>query len=150
MLRDAVEQHGVTFIAIDSLNAYLQAMPGEQYLTLQMHELLSYLNQQGVTTLLVLGQHGLIGEVRSDVDLSYLSDTTVLLRFFESSGRLRRAITVIKSRTANHALTIHELQLGHNGVRVGDPLEGFEGVLSGLPSYHGSTPMMASIPHAAE
>ena len=150
MLRDAVEQHGVTFIAIDSLNAYLQAMPGEQYLTLQMHELLSYLNQQGVTTLLVLGQHGLIGEVRSDVDLSYLSDTTVLLRFFESSGRLRRAITVIKSRTANHALTIHELQLGHNGVRVGDPLEGFEGVLTGLPSYHGSTPMMASLPHASE
>lgn len=150
MLRDAVEHHGVSFLAIDSLNAYLQAMPGEQFLTLQMHELLSYLNQQGVTTLLVLGQHGLIGEVRSDVDLSYLSDTTVLLRFFESSGRLRRAITVIKSRTANHALTIHELQLGQDGVRVGEPLEGFEGVLSGLPSYHGSTPMMASHPHAAE
>jgi circadian clock protein KaiC len=150
MLRDAVEQHGVSFLAIDSLNAYLQAMPGEQYLTLQMHELLSYLNQQGVTTLLVLGQHGLIGEVRSDVDLSYLSDTTVLLRFFESSGRLRRAVTVIKSRTAHHAQTIHELQLGPEGVRIGDPLEGFEGVLSGLPSYHGSTPMMAILPHASE
>jgi circadian clock protein KaiC len=144
MLRDAVERHGVSFIVIDSLNAYLQAMPGEQYLVLQMHELLSYLNQQGVTTVLILGQHGLIGEVRSDVDLSYLADTTVLLRFFESSGRLRRAITVIKSRTANHALTIHELQLGPDGVRVGDPLEGFEGVLTGLPSYHGSTPMMAA------
>ena len=150
MLRDAVEHHGVSFIAIDSLNAYLQAMPGEQYLTLQMHELLSYLNQQGVTTLLVLGQHGLIGEVRSDVDLSYLSDTTVLLRFFESSGRLRRAITVIKSRTTSHAQTIHELQLGPEGVRIGEPLEGFEGVLSGLPSYHGSTPMMAFLPHATE
>jgi circadian clock protein KaiC len=148
MLREAVERHGVTFIAIDSLNAYLQAMPGEQYLTLQMHELLSYLNQQGVTTVLVLGQHGLIGEVHSDVDLSYLADTTVLLRFFESNGRLRRAITVIKSRTASHALTIHELQLGHDGVRVGAPLEGFEGVLTGLPSYHGSTPMMASTAHA--
>jgi circadian clock protein KaiC len=149
MLRDAVEQHGVSFIAIDSLNAYLQAMPGEQFLTLQMHELLSYLNQQGVTTLLVLGQHGLIGEVRSDVDLSYLSDTTVLLRFFESNGRLRRAITVIKSRTAHHALTIHELQLGGDGLRVGEPLEGFEGVLGGLPSYRGSTPMMATLPHPA-
>jgi circadian clock protein KaiC len=147
-LRDAVEQHRVTFIVIDSLNAYLQAMPGEQYLTLQMHELLSYLNQQGVTTVLVLGQHGLIGEVHSDVDLSYLADTTVLLRFFESNGRLRRAITVIKSRTANHALTIHELQLGHDGVRVGEPLEGFEGVLTGLPSYHGATPMMVSTAHA--
>jgi circadian clock protein KaiC len=117
-------------------------MPGEHYLTLQMHELLSYLNQQGVTTVLVLGQHGLIGEVRTDVDLSYLSDTTVLLRFFESNGRLRRAVTVIKSRTANHALTIHELRLGADGVQIGAALEGFEGVLTGLPSYRGSTPMM--------
>jgi circadian clock protein KaiC len=150
MLRDAVEQQGVSFIAIDSLNAYLQAMPGEQYLILQMHELLSYLNQQGVTTVLVLGQHGLIGEVRSDVDLSYLADTTVLLRFFESNGRLRRAITVIKSRTANHALTIHELQLGPDGLRIGEPLEGFEGVLTGLPSYHGSTPMMTTAAHATD
>ena len=150
MLRDAVERRGASFIAIDSLNAYLQSMPGEQYLVLQMHELLSYLNQQGVTTLLVLGQHGLIGEVHSDVDLSYLADTTVLLRFFESNGRLRRAITVIKSRTANHALTIHELQLANDGIRIGAPLEGFEGVLTGLPSYHGSTPMMAALPHATE
>jgi circadian clock protein KaiC len=144
MLRDAVEQQGVEFIIIDSLNAYLQAMPGEQFLTLQMHELLSYLNQRGVTTVLVLGQHGLIGEVRTDVDLSYLSDTTVLLRFFESNGRLRRAVTVIKSRTANHALTIHELQLGRDGIEIGRPLEGFEGVLTGLPSYRGATPMMSS------
>ena len=144
MLRDAVEQHDVGFLVIDSLNAYLQAMPGEQFLTLQMHELLSYLNQQGVTTVLVLGQHGLIGEVRTDVDLSYLSDTTVLLRFFESNGRLRRAITVIKSRTASHASTIHELRLGSDGVEIGAPLEGFEGVLTGLPSYHGSTPMMGT------
>jgi circadian clock protein KaiC len=144
MLRNAVEQQGVEFIVIDSLNAYLQAMPGEQFLTLQMHELLSYLNQRGVTTVLVLGQHGLIGEVRTDVDLSYLSDTTVLLRFFESSGRLRRAVTVIKSRTANHALTIHELGLGRDGIEIGPPLEGFEGVLTGLPSYRGATPMMSS------
>ena len=150
MLRDAVEQRGATFIAIDSLNAYLQSMPGEQYLVLQMHELLSYLNQQGVTTVLILGQHGLIGEVHSDVDLSYLADTTVLLRFFESNGRLRRALTVIKSRTANHALSIHELQLTNDGIRIGAPLEGFQGVLTGLPSYHGSTPMMAALPHATE
>lgn len=150
MLRDAVEQHGVSFIAIDSLNAYLQAMPGEQYLTLQMHELLSYLNQQGVTTVLILGQHGLIGEIRSDVDLSYLSDATVLLRFFESAGCLRRAITVIKSRTASHALTIHELLLGADGIRVGEALQDFEGVLGGLPSYRGSTPMMVPTPDAAD
>jgi circadian clock protein KaiC len=150
MLRGAVERDGTSFIAIDSLNAYLQAMPGEQFLTLQMHELLSYLNQQGVTTVLVLGQHGLIGEVRTDVDLSYLSDSTVLLRFFESHGRLRRAITVIKSRTAEHALTIHELQLNADGVRIGDPLIGFEGVLTGLPTYRGSTPMMSTVPDAGE
>ena len=142
MLRDSVERDGVKFIAIDSLNAYLQAMPGEQYLTLQMHELLSYLNLQGVTTVLVLGQHGLVGEVRTDVDLSYLSDTTVLLRFFESNGRLRRAITVIKSRTTAHALTIHELLLSSQGVQIGAPLEGFEGVMSSLPTYRGVTPMM--------
>jgi circadian clock protein KaiC len=141
-LRDAVEKHDVKFITIDSLNAYLQAMPGEQFLTLQMHELLSYLNLQGVTTVLVLGQHGLIGEVRTDVDLSYLSDTTVLLRFFESNGRVRRAITVIKSRTTVHAPTIHELVLSGQGVQVGVPLEGFEGVLSGLPTYRGGTAMM--------
>jgi len=147
MLRDAVEQRSVDFIVIDSLNAYLQAMPGEQYLILQMHELLSYLNQQGVTTLLVLGQHGMIGEVKSDVDMSYLSDGTILMRFFESNGRLRRAITVIKSRAAEHALTIHELQLGRDGIRVGAALEGFDGVLTGLPSYRGTTPMMANLPH---
>jgi len=148
-LRDDVELNGVRFIVIDSLNAYMQAMPGEQYLTLQMHELLSYLNQKGVTTVLVLGQHGLIGEVRTDVDLSYLSDTTVLLRFFESNGRLRRALTVIKSRTATHALTIHELQLGADGIRIGAPLAGFEGVLTGLPTYRGATPMMAADTDAA-
>jgi circadian clock protein KaiC len=141
-LRDAVEVDGAKFITIDSLNAYLQAMPGEQYLTLQMHELLSYLNLRGVTTMLVLGQHGLIGEMRADVDLSYLSDTTVLLRFFESNGRLRRAITVIKSRTTSHALTIHELLLNSQGVQIGTAMEGFEGVLSGLPTYRGVTPMM--------
>lgn len=149
MLRDSVENAGVRFIVIDSLNAYLQAMPGEHFLTLQMHELLSYLNQQGVTTVLVLGQHGLIGEVRSDVDLSYLSDTTVTLRFFESGGRLRRAITVIKNRTSNHALTIHELQLSSHGVEIGDALEGFEGVLTGLPTYRGVTPMLATGPDHA-
>jgi circadian clock protein KaiC len=149
-LRDAVERRGVGFIVIDSLNAYMQAMPGEQYLILQMHELLSYLNQQGVTTVLVLGQHGIVGEIKSDLDMSYLSDSTLLMRFFESNGRLRRALTVIKSRAAQHALTIHELQLNHGGIRVGEPLEGFEGVLTGLPSYRGTTPMMPPPPTHAD
>ena len=144
MLRDAVEIDGAAFIAIDSLNAYLQAMPGEQFLLLQMHELLAYLNQQGVTTALILAEHGVVGEGARDVDLSYLSDAAILLRYFESGGKLRRAITVSKSRTAHHALTIHELQLGPDGVDVGAALEGFEGVLTGLPTYRGSTPMMAA------
>lgn len=144
MLRDAVEADGAKFIAIDSLNAYLQAMPGERFLLLQMHELLAYLNQQGVTTALILGEHGVVGEVSRDVDLSYLSDATVLLRYFESAGALRRAITVSKSRAASHALTIHELMLGAGGIEVGESLEGFDGVLSGLPAYRGPTAMMAA------
>ncbi len=90
MARHAVEERGSAFVVIDSLNAYLHAMPGEEYLILQMHELLSYLNQQGVTTLLVLGQHGVIGEVRTDVDLSYLSDCILLFRFFEARVRSAR------------------------------------------------------------
>jgi circadian clock protein KaiC len=147
MLRCDVEKSNTKFIVIDSLNAYLQSMPGEQYLTLQMHELLTYLNQSGVTTVLVLGQHGFIGEVRADVDLSYLSDSTILLRFFESNGRLHRAVTVIKNRTNDHALTIHELQISSSGIEVGVALEGFEGVLTGLPSYRGSTPMLGSVPN---
>jgi circadian clock protein KaiC len=142
MLRDAVELDGVEFIVIDSLNAYLQAMPGERFLILQMHELLAYLNQMGVTTALILGEHGIVGEVTRDVDLSYISDSTVLLRYFEAAGQLRRAITVSKSRTASHALTIHELMLGQGGVEVGESLQGFDGVLTGLPTYRGPTAMM--------
>lgn len=148
MLRDAVENQGVSFIAIDSLNAYLQSMPGEKFLILQMHELLSYLNNKGITTALVLGQHGMVGEMRSHVDVSYLADATVLLRFFETNGRLHRAITVIKSRTNDHAQTIHELQLNRKGIDVGKALEGFEGVLTGVPHYRGSTPMIAPLDEA--
>lgn len=142
MLRDGVEIDGVEFIVIDSLNAYLQAMPGERFLILQMHELLAYLNQKGVTTTLILGEHGIVGEVTRDIDLSYISDSTVLLRYFEAGGMLRRAITVSKSRTASHALTIHELTLGRGGVQVGESLQGFDGVLTGLPTYRGPTAMM--------
>jgi circadian clock protein KaiC len=143
MLRDAVEKQGVSFVAIDSLNAYLHAMPGEKFLTLQMHELLSYLSLQGVTTVLVLAQHGLLGDIRGDVDVSYLSDATISLRFFEANGRLRRAVAVIKSRTNNHAHSIHELRIGKGGIEIGQPLEGFEGVMTGLPTYRGSTPMLS-------
>jgi circadian clock protein KaiC len=148
MVRHAVELTDVKFLAIDSLNAYLQAMPGEKFLLLQMHELLSFLNQKGVTTVLILGEHGLVGTLQRDVDLSYLSDTTVLMRFFESDGELRRAITITKSRASSHAPTIHELLLHSKGIEIGEPLRGFEGVLTGLPTYRGDTRMMVSPDHA--
>ena len=106
-------------IVIDSLNGYLHAMPNEQYLLLQMHELLSYLSQHGVVTLLILGQHGLVGEVRSDVDLSYLSDTIILMRFFEAAGEVRRILSVVKTRTSAHEPTIREFSLGPDGLTIG-------------------------------
>ncbi|RYY92123.1 MAG: circadian clock protein KaiC, partial [Comamonadaceae bacterium] len=145
MVRDAVETDGATTVVIDSLNAYMQAMPGAKYLLLQMHELLTYLNQQGVVTMLVLGQHGLVGEGRSDVDLSYLSDTIVLFRFFESRGALRKAVSVVKSRTSHHELSIREFRLGYGGVEVGPPLTDFEGVLTGVPSYRGAVPLLGEL-----
>ena len=141
-VRIAVEQHGSAFIVVDSLNAYLHAMPGEQFLILQMHELVTYLNQQGVTTLLVMGQHGIVGEVRSDIDLSYLSDCILLFRFFESQGEVRSAMSVMKSRVNAHERTIREFRLSKAGMAVGEALTDFQGVLTGLPSYHGSIAML--------
>ncbi|MEA2949213.1 MAG: circadian clock protein KaiC [Alphaproteobacteria bacterium] len=148
--RSAVEQHGSGFIVIDSLNAYLQAMPGEQFLTLQMHELLSYLNQLGVTTILILGQHGILGEVRSDVDLSYLSDVLVSYRFFEARGELRSALAVVKSRTSAHERSIREFKLGSSGLQVGEALRDFEGLFSGLPAYRGEVALLQSKSNAAD
>jgi circadian clock protein KaiC len=141
-VRKAVEQQGTQFICIDSLNAYLQAMPGEKYLLLQMHELLNYLNQLGVITFMILGQHGFIGDMRSEVDLSYLSDAVLLFRFFESRGEVLTAISAMKSRTQAHERTIREFKLSPKGLQVGESLKGFEGVMTGLPSYRGETPMI--------
>ena len=141
-VKAAVEDRGSRFVVIDSLNAYLHAMPGEEFLILQMHELLSYLNQQGVTTLLALGQHGVVGEVRSDVDLSYLSDCILLFRFFEAAGQVRTALAVVKSRVNAHERTIRELRLTSQGLQVGQALGDFEGVLTGLPAYRGRIAML--------
>ena len=136
-VRAAVEQHKAKIVVIDSLNAYLQAMPNEQFLILQMHEMLTYLGQQGIVSLLILGLHGITGDVRSDVDLSYLSDTIVQLRYFEAHGEVRQAISVIKTRTARHERTIREFQIGSNGLLVGEPLREFQGVLTGVPTFSG-------------
>ena len=148
-VREAVIDLGASYVAIDSLNAYLQAMPGEKFLLLQMHELLTYLNQSGVATLLVLGQHGLVGEIRSDVDLSYLSDAIVLFRLFEAKGELLTAVSVVKSRASAHERTIRQLRLGPTGVRVGEALVDFQGVLAGVATYSGSQAMLPQIASTA-
>lgn len=146
----AVEDDQAGVIVVDSLNAYLQAMPEERFLTLQMHELLTYLGHQGVITLMVLGQHGLVGDIRSDVDLSYLADTVLLLRFFEADGEVRKAISVVKTRTTDHERSIRELRVGLGGLTIGAPLRDFRGVLSGLPTYRGGTePLLDTDPAAS-
>ena len=140
---DAVKREGASFIALDSLNAYLQAMPGQSFLLLHMHELLTFLAHQGVITMLVVGQHGAIGNLRADIDLSYLSDSTLLFGYFESKGRVKSSITVLKSRVADNDRGIREFRLSTRaGVQIGDPLSALEGVLTGLPVYTGSTRMM--------
>lgn len=139
LVRQSVERDGARFIAIDSLNAYLQSMPGEKYLLLQMHELLTYLNQQGVITFMILGQHGIIGQVTVAVDLSYLADTIVLMRYFEADGEVRKAVSVVKTRTERHEATIREVVVGSGGIAVSEPLKGARGVLGGMPAWDGQS-----------
>jgi circadian clock protein KaiC len=139
-----VQERGASFVVIDSLNAYLLAMPGQAFLLLHMHELLNFLNQQGVITMLIVGQHGLIGEMRSDIDLSYLSDSILYYRFFEAGGEVRSAISAVKSRTGENQRSIREFRLSsRRGLRIGGALQGFEGVLSGMATYRGVTPMLS-------
>jgi circadian clock protein KaiC len=133
-VRRCVEEKKAQTVVIDSLNGYQAAMPEEQALILHMHELLQYLNRQGVSTFLTVAQHGLVGDMKSPVDITYLADTVVLLRYFEATGRVRRAISVIKKRTSAHEDTIREYRIGGNGVSLGEPLAGFQGVLRGVPT----------------
>lgn len=142
MVRHSVEDDGAEVIVIDSLNAYLQAMPGSKYLLLQMHELLTYLNYRNVVTILVLGQHGLLGEMRTEVDMSYLADAILLFRFFEARGKLLKAVSMVKSRTNRHEQTIREFRMGASGLEVGQELTDFEGVLVGVTAYRGNIPLL--------
>jgi circadian clock protein KaiC len=129
---------GCKLVVIDSLNGYLNAMSGEKYLNSQLHELSSYLNQQGVMTILILAQHGLFAAAESPVDLSYLADTVVNLRFFEAAGVVKQALAIIKKRSGHHEKTIREFKLeAGKGIRLGQPLHEFHGVLSGTPVFHG-------------
>ncbi len=136
-VRGSVEADGARIIVVDSLNGYLNAMPDERFLILQMHELLTYLGQQGVLTMLVLAQHGLVGPMDTPLDISYLSDAVLLLRYFEMAGTVRRALSVVKKRSGNHEHSIREFRLSSNGVTLGPPLTSFSGIFSGTPRFTG-------------
>ena len=129
---------GCKLVVVDSLNGYLNAMPGEKYLNIQLHELCAYLNQQGVITILILAQHGLVGGNESPVDLSYLADTVVTLRYFETAGNVKQALAMVKKRSGPHEKAIREFRLDRGqGIRIGKPLTDFHGILTGVPSFMG-------------
>jgi circadian clock protein KaiC len=132
-IRRDVEAKDTRVVVIDSLNGFMMSMPGENDLGLHLHELIAFLNQQGVATFLIYTQHGLIGAMQSDIDISYLSDTVVLLRYFESEGDVRQVLSVIKQRAGQHERTLRELRMMNNGVQIGRPLKDFHGVLTGIP-----------------
>jgi len=141
-VRRCVEEHCAKTVVIDSLNGYQAAMPEEQALVLHMHELLQYLNRQGVSTFLTVAQHGLVGDMKAPVDVTYLADTVILLRYFEALGRVRRAMSVIKKRTGAHEDTIREYRIDRRGITLGEPLTGFHGVLRGVPTLVDEAPTL--------
>lgn len=144
-VRDCVERSNARTVAIDSLNGYQAAMLEEKSLVLHIHELLQYLNRQGASTFLTVAQHGLISDMKTPVDVTYLADTVILLRYFEALGRVRRAVSVIKKRTGRHEETIREYRIGDSGLVVGAPLNEFQGVLRGVPNFVGSgAPLMGA------
>jgi circadian clock protein KaiC len=134
-VRTCVERDNVKTVVIDSLNGYQNAMPEEQFLILHMHELLQFLNRQGAATYLTVAQHGMVGDMKSPVDVTYLADTVLLLRYFEAIGQVRRAISVLKKRTGPHENTIREFHIDNNGLRIGPPIDKFQGVLRGVPEF---------------
>jgi circadian clock protein KaiC len=144
IVRDAVEDVSARVVVIDSLNGFLQAMPEEHFLSTQLHELLSFLRQRGVLTLLLMAQHGFLGRMDVPADVSYLADTVMLTRYFEASGRVRKALSIVKKRSGLHEDTIREFAITPNGLIVGEPLSAFQGVLTGVPHYDGrdSSPLL--------
>lgn len=134
-VRSCVGKAGIRTVIIDSLNGYQSAMPEEQFLILHMHELLQYLNRLGAATFLTVAQHGLIGDMKSPVDVTYLADTVLVLRYFEAAGQVRRAMSVLKKRAGRHENTIREFSIDSTGLKIGSPLDKFQGVLRGVPQY---------------
>jgi circadian clock protein KaiC len=145
-VRERVDFAEAKTVVIDSLNGYQAAMPDENALILHIHELLQYLNRQGATTFLTVAQHGLVGDMKSPVDITYLADTVILLRYFEATGKVRRAVSIIKKRTGPHEDTIREYRIGPNGVSLGSPLNDFQGVLRGVPNFVGGVEPLLDIP----
>lgn len=135
LVREAVEEKDVRVLVIDSLNGYLNAVPEERFLLLHLHELLSYLGQHGVASILVFAQHGLIGSMQSTVDVSYLADCVILLRYFEAKGSIHKAISVMKKRSGPHETAIRSFKMGPKGIEVGPALESYHGVMSGIPNF---------------
>jgi circadian clock protein KaiC len=134
LVRAAVEKDKARVVVIDSLNGYMNAMPEEQFLTIQLHELLTYLGRQGVSTVMVMAQHGLMGSnMQTPIDTSYLADTVVLLRYFENTGKVKKAISVLKKRTGAHEESIRELRFDQSGIHLSEPLTQYHGVLTGVP-----------------
>ncbi len=138
-VRSCVEKETIRTVIIDSLNGYQNAMPEEKFLILHMHELLQYLNRLGAATFLTVAQHGLVGDMKAPVDVTYLADTVLVLRYFEAFGQVRRAVSVLKKRTGRHENTIREFSIGDTGLTVGSSLDKFQGVLRGVPQYVGQT-----------
>ena len=132
-IRRAVEEDGVKVVYIDSLNGYLHSMGEERYVNLQLHELITYLNQQGIVTMIVVAPSGMMGQMPSPIDVTYLADTVMMFRFFEADGAVHKAISVVKKRTGTHEHTIRELFIEKAGIRVGPPLDAFRGILTGVP-----------------
>ena len=145
-VRHLVETDNLRVLVIDSMNGFLNGMPHEQFLALQLHELLSYLGQQGVATIMTLAQHGYIGSMQSPIDVSYLADTVLLFRYFEFAGEIRQALSVIKKRSGSHEKAIRELIFTRNQVSVGRPLREFEGVLTGVPTFVGDASQVERSP----
>lgn len=137
-IRQLVEKHDLKLLIMDSLNGFLNAMPGEKFLAMQLHEMLAYLSQKGITTLMTVAQHGFVGtNIDTPVDVSYLADTVLLFRYFEAAGEVRKALSVIKKRSGEHERTIRELVMKNGAIVVGNVLTEFDGVLTGAPNYRG-------------
>jgi circadian clock protein KaiC len=138
LVRDCVERDQARVVVIDSLNGYLNSMPEERFLTIQLHELLNYLGRKGVITMMVVAQHGLMGvAMQSPVDASYLADSVILLRYFENQGKVKKAISVVKKRSGSHEESIRELSFSSKGIKLSEPLRHFQGILTGVPTIVG-------------